>query len=141
TVMRIARGLKRFVRKSCAWMQEFKVIFGVAMLAMEIFLLSRITLLKTMVFSLYALLISAYLLYLVYASVMSASIQQKAKHFIAAIILFLELLTVVANHTLHTTNQPSIASTQNDFTTVFNNQELKQQVTLALKTQQYVLID
>ncbi len=140
-LMLIALGLKRFVPKSGAWMQEIKVIFGFAMLAMAIFLLSRITLLEAIIFSLYALLISAYLLYLVYASVISEFIQQKTKHFIAAIILFLALLTIVANHTLHTTNKPSIASTQNDFTTVFNSQELKQQVTLALKTHQYVLVD
>ncbi|WHN66597.1 protein-disulfide reductase DsbD [Cysteiniphilum sp. QT6929] len=140
-LMLIALGLKRFVPKSGAWMQEIKVIFGFAMLTMAIFLLGRITLLETIIFSLYALLISAYLLYLVYASVISASIQQKTKHFIATIILFLALLTIVANHTLHTTNKPTTASTQNDFTTVFNSQELKQQVTLALKTHQYVLID
>ncbi len=140
-LMFIALGLKRFVPKSGAWMQEIKVIFGFAMLAMAIFLISRIALLATIIFSLYVLLISAYFLYLVYASVISEFIQQKTKHFIAVIMLFLALLTVVANHTLNTTNRPSTASTQNDFTTVFNNQELKRQVDLALKTHQYVLID
>ncbi|WP_192483758.1 MULTISPECIES: protein-disulfide reductase DsbD [Cysteiniphilum] len=140
-LMLIALGLKRFVPKSGAWMQEIKVIFGFAMLAMAIFLLSRITLLEAIIFSLYVLLISVYVIYLVYASVISASIQQKTKHFIAAVILFLVLLIIVANHTLHTVNKTSTTSTQNDFTTVSNSQELEQQVTLALKTHQYVLID
>ncbi|WP_119329257.1 protein-disulfide reductase DsbD [Cysteiniphilum halobium] len=137
----IALGLKRFVPKSGAWMQEIKVIFGFAMLAMAVFILSRIIVLEAIIFSLYALLISCYLLYLVYASVMSESMQQKTKHFIAVVIILLTLLTLVTSHRLYTPSKQNMTSMQNDFTTVFNKQELAQQVTLALKTHQYVLID
>ena len=136
----IALGLKRFVPKSGSWMQEIKILFGFAMLAMAIFLLSRLV--NDVLFDVmaYLLLINVYVIYLMYASVISEYMKQKTKHFVGASVVLISLFGMVS-YVTHVTQSRLTVRQDGDMITVFTAKELDAQLKQSLQTHDYVLMD
>ncbi len=137
----IALGLKRFVPKSGMWMEEIKVLFGIAMLVLAIYLASRIVDNFSFVISAYTMLGLGYLIYIIYGSSLLAFLHRQTKHVLAALFAFLSLTLIVISFSNFTIHSSCRAQAGSDLTTVCNIRDLNSEITKAFETHEYVIVD
>ena len=128
-------GLKQFVPKAGTWMIEIKNLFAFMMLAMAIYLGSRV-LSANMVTILYIALFLGYIYYFLMHSFFAQRLRKAVKYILAIIAIIISIFAfdslIIKNHQTNTTKQQS---------TIDNLSDLNSNINQLLKKHNYILLD